>query len=735
MDIPGHRIQREIGRGASSRVLLAQQSSALGGSVAIKVVEPPLADRPGFRERFLRIGEQARHLDHASIVRVFDTGAMGDSLYQVTEYIRGGDLNANLQAGLHMQSLVLAMRDIALGLDYLHGRGIAHGNVKPGNILFREQGTALLADFVFADALGDAIDAAADFDGLGRVFHLMLTGESPPADARNAAAPRAEVRLPLQSAPFEAILSRLLASRPEDRFHSGAEIAAALDEMRGSGLVPDAVARTAPVTAAEVDAAATAAGTELAQPAGEPASDSLRRALPRLALGALAIIALGAGGWYASTQDGLARALALAGLAEHPDVAIAWSEAEALRRDPNQDLAAIIAAYERVQDLDAGHAEAAVAIDGIAAQWTATVEASLDDGDFGLADAKLSEFAAVFPADAGLAALYSRLGGLRQAERLLVDTKRLLARSGLSDAASADAAIATYKEVLRLAPGNADALAGLDEIARHYGALAARSASFDIAAAMESLRRADSANPAFAGAAAVRATLSAAEAVQAEIDASLMTALELRESGALISPPGANPLEIYRRVLATDPNNAIAVQGLSEITAQVLARFDAMLAGGALEPARTYRDQAAASGIDDDAVAEMSARFDAELRRIDTVTALIAQAEALYAQGYVTGPSQDDNAVGRLREALRLDPDHPDAQRLLSVAATRLAEVAVEAYAAGLTEEGLQYLDLALAVTPGIARWREQRERWQEEIAARTTAGGASSDAAGATGR
>ena len=718
MEIPGYRIQREIGRGPSSRVLLAQPS-ALGRSVAIKVVEPPLADQPAYRERFLRIGELARHLDHPSVVPVLATGTADGALYQVAEYVRGGDLNANLDAGLHMQSLVQAMRDVALALDYVHGQGLAHGNVKAGNILFREQGGALLADFADADAPGRR---DADFHALGVVFHLMLTGDLPVADATRMASRRAELRLPLQAAPFEATLNRLLGAQPDDGLGAGAEVAAALDELRTDGLVPDAVARAAPVTAAEVQAAADASD-DIAQPVGDQAAGSVRRALPRFALGALAAIALGAGGWYASTQDGLARALALAGLAEHPDVAIAWSEAETLRGDPSQDLAAIIAAYQRVQALDADHLQANEAIEGVGTQWKETIRASLDDGDLGLADAKLSEFGAAFPTDADLAALYSRLRGMRQAERLLVDTKRLLARSGLSDAASADAAIATYKEVLRLAPGNAEAVAGLDEIALHYGALAVRSASVDIAVAMESLRRADSANPQFAGADGVRATLSAAEAVQAEIDASLETALELRERGALISPPGANPLEIYRRVLATDPGNAIAVQGLSEITAQVLANFDAMLASGALESARTYRDQAAASGIDDDAVAEMSARFEAELGRIDAVKLLIAQAEALYAQGYVTGPSQEDNAVARLREALRLDPDHLDAQRLLSVAATRLAEVAVEAYAAGLTEEGLRYLDLALAVTPGIARWREQRERWQEEIAARARAG------------
>lgn len=720
VDIPGYRIDREIGRGASSRVFLAVQNAS-GRTVAVKVIGAPLAEQADFRERFLGNGERLRGLDHASIVRVFETGAAGDALYQATEFVRGGNLDDNLRTGLHLQSLLLAVRDIALALDYVHGKGLMHRAVRPGSILFGEQGRALLTDFSFAGALGETADAYSDFRGLGRVFHFMLAGEPPFADSGSAPA-RLEVRLPTQLGPFEGVLRRLLAMAPAERFHNGAQIAQALDDVRASGLVPDAVVRTAPVTAAEIDAAATAASAEVAQPVRDPAGTPLRRALPRLALGALAIIALAAGGWYASTQDGWVRALALAGLAEHPDIAIAWSEAEALRRDPSQELGAIISAYKRVQALDAGHLGAAEAINGVAEQWKATVGASLDDGDLGLADAKLSEFAAVFPTDADLTALYGRLGGLRQAQRLLVDTKRLLARSGLSDAASADAAIATYKEVLRLAPGNVEALVGLDEIALHYGALAANLAAVDIAAAMESLRRADSANADFEGAQDVRATLSAAEAVQAEIDASLETALELRQGGALISPPGGNPLEIFRRVLATDPDNAIAVQGLSEITAQVLANFDAMLANSRLDEARSYRDQAEASGIGDDAVAEMSVRFEAELARIDRVKVLIAQAEALYALGYVTGPSQEENAVAKLREALRLDSDNPDAQRLLSVAATRLAEVAVEAYAAGLTAEGLDYLDLALAVTPAMARWREQRERWQEEMQAQTAA-------------
>ena len=250
----------------------------------------------------------------------------------------------------------------------------------------------------------------------------------------------------------------------------------------------------------------------------------------------------------------------------------------------------------------------------------------------------------------------------------------------------------------------------------YYGAAAARDAASDIATAMDSFRRAVAASEQFEGVDAVRATLAAAEAVQAEIDANLQQAAQMRQAGSLIAPPGANPLEIYRRVLATDPDNPIAQQGLSEITATVLAQFDNLLRRGTLEAAREFKDQAAAAGVGDTLVAEMATRSDDELARIDAVKALITEAEKLYSQGYVTGPDAEANAVALLREALRLDPDNRDGNRLLSVSATRLADVAQEAHDVGMAVEALQYLDLALTVTPGIGRWREQREMWQAEV-------------------
>ena len=741
--IPGYRIQRLIGSGGSAHVYLALQH-AFGRPVAIKVFTTAATQSTASCERFLREAEIVKKLDHPNIVRVIDAGWYRNTPYLITEYLRGGDLNRNLATGLHMQNLVRAVKEIAAALDYAHSKGVVHRDVKPENILFNEQGAALLSDFGIAaltherpsptqrgrvvgtlsymspEQLADGtLDGRSDLFNLGVVLYRALTGRLPYQDVDRCAA-TTRLRAPLlslQLSPFQDVLHKLLAAAPDDRYQSGAELTAALNRVRAAGLVPDAVVKTEAVATAEIETAIAARRSQ-----GErhvaAASERRKRLFPLSVLAVVLVVAVGAGTWYvAARPGGVARMLAQTGLVEHPDAVRAWQDATALGADPNQDLAAVVAAYHRVLAYDAGHAGAAAAIAATAKRAEQDVADALDAGDSGLAEAKLNELAEVFPADPTLTALFDRLTDLRQAQRLLADTQRLLASSGLDDVPAVESAIVTYKEVLRLMPNNVAALEALNEIAVRYGALAERDArTQNVAAALANFDRAFAANPEFAGVETVRAVLSEAEALQAEINAILQQAAQLREAGALIDPPGANAAELYRLVLATKPEDAIAVQGLAEVSAQVLARFRDLLDDGQLADASSLLDRAAASGIGENPVREMQTRYEAELVRIDEVKTLIAQAEALYSVGYITGPAREDNAIARLREALRLDPDNADALRLLSLAATRLASAAQDAYDAGMAEEGLRYLDLALTVTPGIARWRELRARWQADM-------------------
>ena len=748
--IPGYRIRRRLAASHRASVYLAQHVAH--GVCAVKVVSPRLASQARFRERFFAAIERARLLDHPNIVRVFAAGGEDETLYMVMEYLRGGDLDSNLAAGLHTQHLLKAVTQLAAALDYASARGVMHLGIKPGNILFKAQGAALLTDFGLSPLLaelddrpvenaqdgeaggwaayaspeqvsGEPLDVRADLYGLGVVFHRALTGRLPFVEPTAVGgSPAAAPVLPLQWAPFTDVFRSLLARAPADRFQSGAQVAKALGSLRTAGLVPDVTIRTNPVTAREIDVVA---GAEEDERVGLTARRARRRLTAWAVPLALLVIVVAGGVWYAERQPAVwERALASVGLVEHPDVVLAWQEADALGKEASSGLAAVVDASRRVLTLAPGHQGAARLIAEVTEKWRAEVRAALAAGDADAAAAKLNELGAVFPEDAELPTLFDLLNDHRQAKRLLADTASLLAGDGLSHPPSADRAIATYREVLRLAPENAEALAALNDIATFYGALAARAArDGELSVAMENMERASAANENFEGAEAVRTTLSEAEALREQIAALLREAAALRERGALIEPPGDNAAERYRRVLATKPDNEIAVQGLAEVASQVQADFANLLEGGELDAARDLLERAAASGIGDDRTTEMNARYDSELARIEAVARLVSAAEALCADGYITGPSLDDNCVARLREVQRLDSANADAIRLLSVAATRLHTVAREAYDVGMKEDGLRYLDLALTVTPGISRWRQQRQRWQRELDGETRAG------------
>ena len=730
MQIPGYRIQREIARGAFATTHLAHH--ALRGAVAIKVLTPSAG--AALREHFRQAAKRARALDHPGIVRVHEAGSWGEAPYVVMDYLRGGDLDRNLEVGLHVQNVLEVTKQLALALDHAHRKDTLHLGVKPGNILFNTQGAALLADFGTSRALtlesspyaspeqvrGAPADRRSDLYALGVVFYRMLTGRLPfeerDVDGGPAGRHRPEPPLALQWTPFRDVVRSFLAHSPADRFQSGAQVVGALEALRTEALVPDVTIRTRAVSMAEIDLATAAADDERGE--GSARRERRRWVVAWLVPVALTAVVAGAVGWQAHRNPApFERALAAVGLVEHPDVVVAWREAELLGQDPDQRLAALAGAYREVLKLAPGHEGAVLALAEAASRWKELVRAALAEGDVELAATRLNEIGAVYPDDADLVALFDALDDHRQAKRLLADTALLLAGGGLSDAPSADLAIANYREALRLVPRNAEALAALDAIATHYGASAANAArAGDLQAAMDNMERATAANPEFEGAAAVRSTLSAAEALHAEINVLLNQAAELRQRGALIDPPGDNAAELYRRVLATKPDDVVAVQGLAEVATQVRADFAALLESGDLDAARALVARTAASGFGDEMVVEMNARYDGEIARVETVTQLVAEAEALCAEGYITGPSLEENCVAKLREAQRLDPENADAVRLLSVSATQLEAVAREAFETGMKTEGLRYLDLALTITPGISRWRERRERWQAEI-------------------
>ena len=757
MEIPGYSIEREIGQGGMARVYLAVQRK-FGRLVAIKVVSPEFTLDPDFGKRFVREARIVAQLTHPNIVQVHDAGAHEGSYYLVMEYLRGGDLNRRLQRGMHMQAVIAVTKDVARGLDHAHQKGYVHRDIKPENVLFREDGSAVVSDFGIArligagasvtrqgtvvgtpqymspeQAAGRELDGRSDLYSLGIVFFRMLTGDVPyQADSAVAVGIRhlqdPIPRLPSHLAIFQPIVNRFLAKKPEARYQTGAEIIAALDGVRAEGIVPNTVIKAGLVSTAEIRAVTDVvpAPPREARSLRVEADPKRRRAVPRRKwpLAVLLAAAVAAGiWWYPGRGQLLASALQAVGLAQKPELSLAWNGAQSLRGDPNQSLASIVAGYRRVLAIEPGHPGASKAIADLAAEWKAKINSALAGDDLALAEARLSEAIAVFPNDEELTALDDRLSDRKRAVALLASTQALLRSHGVDDVATVTAAIQSFQEVLRLHPGNAAALAELDRLADHYSALADQAVEAgDATAAMSYLERASTADAKFPRLAAVRDKIQRITNLQREIEGLLQQAGTYRASGALLNPPGENAAELYHRVLATDPNNAIATQGLSEVVAQLLSKATVLLAAGQIDKVREMNARALEIGLSDAALQALRAKLTAEDVRIANVAHLLEEAQGLLADGYITEPP-DKNAVARVLEVLRIDPHNDVAPALLKTAAGRLYDVAQEAYAVGMKQEARHYLELALTVTPDVPEWRALSDAWSTEAQAATAKG------------
>ena len=153
IDIAGYSISGEIGRGGMAVVYRARQV-LLDREVALKVLNPSLAQDPVYAQRFLQEARMLASLGHPHIVPVYDVGVTPDGLHYFSmQMVRRGDFAKRLREGIDEVELVRVLIAVAQALGFAHARGYVHRDVTPANILFDDQNKPVLTDFGIARAL------------------------------------------------------------------------------------------------------------------------------------------------------------------------------------------------------------------------------------------------------------------------------------------------------------------------------------------------------------------------------------------------------------------------------------------------------------------------------------------------------------------------------------------------------------------------------------------------------
>ena len=256
-----YRFVRRLHATDLSTIYLAEDAAS-GARVVCKVVQhAPGAAGGRVFERFLLEYQAIAAVRHPHVVRIFDLGAADDHAYIVMEHFTAGSLADRLANGpLDFERAIDYARQIGAALDAIHSAGILHRDLKPGNVMFRDDDTLALIDFGLAKQLrldasltatgqifgtphymspeqGRArpVDERSDLYALGCILFEMLTGRKPfnagtamAVIYKHAHSPRP--RLGAEHAELEPLLERLLAISPDDRFASAAEWLRALDE-------------------------------------------------------------------------------------------------------------------------------------------------------------------------------------------------------------------------------------------------------------------------------------------------------------------------------------------------------------------------------------------------------------------------------------------------------------------------------------------------------------------------
>ena len=294
----GYQIQRKLGQGGMGAVYLARQMS-LDRNVAVKVLNPKLAEDAGLVARFTREAYASAQLVHHNVVQVYDIGEDRGKHFYSMEYVDGDNLASivHRDGKLDPETAVAYTLQAARGLKFAHDRGLIHRDVKPDNLMLNAEGIVKVADLglvkwhgvadiASAGKLGAAqsagvtafnhsmgtpaymapeqardaahVDHRADIYSLGCTLYDLLVGRPPftgktaiEVMTKHASEPITPPDVLSKRVPKEvsALLMKMVAKRPDERYADLGQCIVAMEDFLGTS-------STGPFTPKEEHAAA-----------------------------------------------------------------------------------------------------------------------------------------------------------------------------------------------------------------------------------------------------------------------------------------------------------------------------------------------------------------------------------------------------------------------------------------------------------------------------------------------
>lgn len=328
------RLMHRLGRGGMGQVYLAEQTS-LKRKVALKLLHPELASNERSLSRFKAEAENVARATHANIVQIYVINHDKGIHYLALEYVEGKNLREfiekkgtpELSLGLHI------MMQVASALQRASELGIIHRDIKPENILLTKKGEVKVADFGLSRCFAEegsqsitqsqvtmgtplymspeqverkTVDTRTDIYSFGVTCYHMFSGAPPfrgnsPIEVayqhvHKEPQPLAEIRPDLPPA-LCAIVEKMMAKKPEERYQSAREIVRDINQLREA-------LNLGAVAAISISSSFIGVGSDgLRQSAPQPAPEAPPRApwIMPAALAASVLLALAGGlafGWY-----------------------------------------------------------------------------------------------------------------------------------------------------------------------------------------------------------------------------------------------------------------------------------------------------------------------------------------------------------------------------------------------------------------------------------------------------